>query len=125
MLSSNPDFQHTLRIVQKYNLTYSNPLFAPLAALGGGAGLALVLGLFTKGLPTPDQAAPSPTRASWGSRLLHGAAAPFLRAGRFLTRGRLGFVTVAFAATFLSYSSAHSKAIYFDKKFPALQLMQD
>ncbi len=44
-LATQPDAQHTYRIYLVHNLTRTNPLFVPLAALWAGCGLAAVRGL--------------------------------------------------------------------------------
>lgn len=41
VLAAQPDAQHTARIYLEWNLTRTNPLFVPLAALAVGIGLAL------------------------------------------------------------------------------------
>jgi hypothetical protein len=42
VLKASPDFQNTVRITLKYNLTRENPVLILLAALWGGAGLAFL-----------------------------------------------------------------------------------
>lgn len=45
VLAMQPEFQHTARIYLEWDLTRTNPLFVPLAALWCGAALAMVRGL--------------------------------------------------------------------------------
>jgi hypothetical protein len=122
VLASSSAFQHTLRIVEKYNLTHSNPLFVPLAALGAGAGLAFLWDLFALPKRPPPLLAPSdglivrqPQRL-W--RAIQGVVG-------YLARGKVGFLVTALIATLLSYSSAHGRAVFLDGKVPALHLLDD
>ena len=123
VLASSTDFQHTLRIVQKYNITYSNPLFVPLASLGAGAGLALVWDLFAA--PATRGRAKSAPGGSIVERSIGVVGRVLLAVPRFLTHGKMGFLTVALLVTFFSYTGAHGRAVFLDGKVPALQLLEE
>jgi hypothetical protein len=120
VLAASSDFQHTVRIVQKYNLTHSNPLFVLLASLGAGAGLALARDLFDATAPGAPAAL---RRGSFIDRLLGRASRAVLALPRFLSQGKMGFLSVALIVTVLSYTGAHNTANFLDKRVPALDLL--
>ncbi len=122
VLAASSAFQHTLRIIAKYNLTHSNPLFVPLAALGTGAGLAFLWDLFA--LPREPRR-PLAVSEDFFARQLQRAWRLIQTAAGYLARAKLGFLVTALIATVLSYSSAHGRAVFLDGKVPALHLLDD
>ncbi len=114
VLAATPAFQHTVRIATKYNLTFGNTAFLPLAALAIGFGLSFLwtfLGL------SEDRAVSVPGRRYWAILRPFLAVVTTALAGlRWLTRGKLGFLLVALLATFLAFAAAHGRAVALDNQ---------
>lgn len=114
VLAATAAFQHTVRISEKYDLTFGNPVFVPLSAAVTGLGLSFVWSLFPL---TEDRALPLPGRR-WNMLLrpFITLLRAFLSAMRWLSRGKRGFLLVALLATFFAWSGAHNRAEYLDAR---------
>lgn len=114
VLAQEEAFQHTVRITAKYDLTYGNPAFVPLASLVVGFGLAFMYS-FVKA--SEGVAASASGRKPF--RLLRpilALLAPVLAVGRWLARGRLGFVLIALLATMFAFGSASGRVEFLDER---------